>query len=68
MFISIIPEIRDADITAKFAFTSLTPIVGKPTYEKMDKATRQLVRNVIAIKVGFGGEGKGGAWAKYMVR
>ena len=54
-----IPEVRESDIKAKFKIKILTPIEGRPTYEKMELLEKELGRNALAIKVPFGG---GQAW------
>jgi hypothetical protein len=57
-FIPTIPEVRTTDITAKFKIKMLTPIEGRPTYEKMQTCEKELGRNALAIQVPFGGGGK----------
>ena len=50
-----IPEIRESDIKAKFKIKMLTPIEGRPTYEKVELLEKELGRNALAVKVPFGG-------------
>ena len=54
-----IPEVRESDIKAKFKIKILTPIEGRPTYEKMELLEKELGRNALAIKVPFGGGKRG---------
>ena len=58
-FIPTIPEVRTTDITAKFKIKMLTPIEGRPTYEKMQTCENELGRNALAIQVPFGGGKRG---------
>ena len=54
-----IPEVRESDIKAKFKIKILTPIEGRPTYEKMELLEKELGRNALAIKVPFVGGKRG---------
>lgn len=61
-FILIIPNVKDANIIAKFKYKTLTNIKGKPIFESMKEIIRQLGRNVLAIKVSFGGQQERMPW------
>ena len=58
-YIPVIPDVKDANIIAKFKYKTLTKIKGKPTFESMKEVTRQLGRNALAVKVLFGGGKRG---------
>ena len=58
-YIPTIPEVRESDIIAKFKVKMLTPIEGRPTYEKVELMEKELGRNALAIKVPFGGGKRG---------
>ena len=59
IMIPTIPRPNKEDIKAGFSFKVLTAIKGKPTYEKMKEIVRQLARNVLIVKVSFGGDKHG---------
>jgi hypothetical protein len=59
MYIPTIPEVRESDIKSKFKVKVLTPIDGRPTYEKMRALTQELGRNALGIQVPFGGGKRG---------
>ena len=58
-YIPTIPEVRESDINTKFKVKRLTPIEGRPTYEKVELMEKELGRNALAIKVPFGGGKRG---------
>lgn len=58
-YIPTIPEVRESDITTKFKVKTLTPIEGRPTYEKVELMEKELGRNALAIRVPFGGGKRG---------
>ena len=57
--IPVIPKANKTDIKAGFKFAVLAEIKGRPTFEKMKVATRELARNALTVKVSFGGGKKG---------
>jgi len=59
IYIPTIPEIRESDIRSKFKVKVLTPLDGRPTYEKMRTLTQELGRNALGIQVPFGGGKRG---------
>ena len=58
-FIPTIPEAVDSDIIAKFPMQVLTPIDGKPTYEKLLNCEQELGENALTVEVPFGGGNRG---------
>ena len=51
-----IPEPHDEYIIVKFKYPTLALIKGKPTFDNMKEATRQLRRNALAVKLLFRGD------------
>ena len=58
-YIPTIPEVKQSDIKSKFKVQVLTPIEGRPTYEKMRTMILEMARNALAIQVPFGGGKRG---------
>ena len=58
-YIPTIPEVKESDIKSKFKVQVLTPIEGRPTYDKMRTMTQETGRNALGVQVPFGGGKRG---------
>ena len=58
-YIPTIPEVKESDIKSKFKVQVLTPIEGRPTYDKMRTMTQEMGRNALGVQVPFGGGKRG---------
>ena len=65
IYIPTIPEVRESDIRSKFKVKVLTPLDGRPTYEKMRTLTQELGRNALRIQVPVGGGKRRCLWLVY---
>ena len=58
-YIPTIPEVKQSDIKSKFKVQVLTPIEGRPTYDKMRTMILEMARNALVVQVPFGGRKEG---------